>query len=276
MASNVDIDEETLDIIQELEDNLTSSSRENSIINEKFLQECLDLQKANKIEIRAITQKQIDSLIIMLQTKNNKAPQYYYYLKNYTVSESQPPQLLDKAGKVVHTSVGTQGRFYMEKEGQKFWCNMTRTIIEIFLKYSEQYQIKRKRTVNHGLVVKPIRSENFNSRMQIDLVDMQSCPDGEYKWALNCQDHLTKFCHLRPIKSKSALDVAKELYIFFCQFGAPVILQSDNGKEFRNKLVESLKLLLPGLDIVHGRARRPQTQGSVERSNRDWQGILGD
>ena len=101
MASNVDIDEETLNIIQELEDNLTSSSRENFIIKEKFLQECLDLQKSNKIEIRAITQKQIDSLIIMLQTKNNKAPHYYYCVKNYTVSDSQPPQLLDKPGKVV-------------------------------------------------------------------------------------------------------------------------------------------------------------------------------
>ena len=111
--------------------------------------------------------------------------------------------------------------------------------------------------------------------MQIDLVDMQSLPDGEYKWILNAQDHLTKFCHLWAIKAKSASEVAWALYKIFCRVGAPVILQSDNGKEFRNQLISSLALLWPGLQIVHGRARRPQTQGSVERANGDFQGLLG-
>ena len=70
---------------------------------------------------------------------------------------------------------------------------MTGKIIEIFLKYSKEYQVKRKKTVNHGLVVKPVKSEYYNSRMQIDLVDIQSLPDGELKSILNSQDHLTKF-----------------------------------------------------------------------------------
>ena len=108
--------------------------------------------------------------------------------------------------------------------------------------------------------------------MQIDLVDFQSLPDGEYKWILNAQDHLTKFSHLRPLRAKSAKEVAWALYKIFCRCGAPVILQSDNGKEFRNQLISSLVLLWPGLQIVHGRARTPQTQGSVERSNGDFQG----
>jgi hypothetical protein len=84
----------------------------------------------------------------------------------------------------IHRLVGSQGRKNMEEEGKKFYANMTRTVIEIFLKYSEEYQLKRARSKNHGLVVKPIISEYFNSRMQIDLVDMQSLPDGEYKWVI--------------------------------------------------------------------------------------------
>ncbi len=158
----------------------------------------------------------------------------------------------------------------MEHEASKFYHNVTRAIIEIFLKYSEQYQIKIRRAVNQGLVVKPIKSDAFNARVQIDLVDMQSLPCGDFKWVLNVQDHLTKFVHLRPLKKKCAKEVAWDLYKIFCT-GAPVILQSDNGKEFRNSLVTALKVLWPGLQIVHGRARRPQTQGSVERSNGDWQ-----
>lgn len=58
-------------------------------------------------------------------------------------------------------------------------------------------------------------------------------------------------------------------------FGAPHILQSDNGKEFRNSLVETLKTFWPDLLIVHGRPRHPQSQGCVERANSDVQNILG-
>ena len=85
----------------------------------------------------------------------------------------------------------------MEPEAKKFYHNVTRAIIKIFLKYSEIYQTKKNKTVNHGLVVKPLRSDYFNSRTQIDLVDMQSLPciiDGKtYKFILNVQDHLTKY-----------------------------------------------------------------------------------
>ena len=35
------------------------------------------------------------------------------------------------------------------------------------------------------------------------------------------------------------------------------------------------KILWPDLQIVHGRSRRPQTQGSVERANGDFQPMLG-
>ncbi len=45
--------------------------------------------------------------------------------------------------------------------------------------------------------------------------------------------------------------------------------------EFRNQIVASLKTLWPGIEIIHGRSRKPSTQGSVERSNGDFQNILG-
>lgn len=167
----------------------------------------------------------------------------------------------------------------MEIEAKKFYSNISRSIIEIFLKYSEEYQVKRKKTVNHGLVVKPIISEYSNSRCQIDLVDYSSLPDNSnqppYRYVLNVQDHLTKFCHLRPFHSKEGLEVAKELFKIFSEFGVPLLLQSDNGLEFRNKIVRNLKMLWPDLQMVHGRSRRPQTQGSVVRANGDFQPMLG-
>jgi len=231
---------------------------------------------------------------------------YYYYSKRYYVvpplTDEDAPLLaavkeagtkaaeddvdriivsLENMWKVcwkVHRQCSHNGVASMEPESKKFYHNVTRTIIKIFLKYSEVYQTKKSRSVNHGLVVKPLGSDLYNSRVQIDLIDMQSLPckyNGKnYKFILNCQDHLTKFIHLRPLEAKTALCVSYELYFIFCEFGPPVILQSDNGTEFRNELVSSLKVLWPGLNIVHGRARRPQTQGSVEKSNGDTQNDL--
>ena len=36
----------------------------------------------------------------------------------------------------------------------------------------------------------------------------------------------------------------------------------------------ALKVVWPGISMVHGRARRPQTQSSVEKSNDDFQSDL--
>ena len=279
------------ELVAEIENLETALSelRASIVVKAKFEEQIFVLCKDNTTEVRAIPRIKFEKVIGSLQNKDTKWNQYYYYCKKYYVTESEPPMLFYTKAKTrvlcieemweelwkVHTKVGNTGRTIMEKEGAKFFCNMTRTIINIFLKYSEEYQLKRKKTVNHGRVVKPILSDNFNSRMQIDLVDMQSCPDGKFKWVLNAQDHLTKYCHLRPLESKEAVGVAKELYLIFSQFGCPIILQSDNGKEFRNKVVRVLKVLWPGLQLVHGRARRPQTQGSVERSNGDWQSLMG-
>ena len=51
----------------------------------------------------------------------------------------------------------------------------------------------------------------------------------------------------------------------FYSLGAPNILQSDNGKEFYDRLLlETLNALWPSTKIIHGKPRKPQSQGSVE------------
>jgi hypothetical protein len=50
-------------------------------------------------------------------------------------------------------------------------------------------------------------------------------------------------------------------------FGAPFTLQSENGREFANKIIQNLVEMWPGMTIVHGKPRHSQSQGSVERSN---------
>ncbi|CAH3986430.1 unnamed protein product [Pieris brassicae] len=121
---------------------------------------------------------------------------------------------------------------------------------------------------------RPTMAQDFNIGGQVDLIDFQSCSDGEFKWLLNYEDNATKFVSLRPLKSKRASEVAMELMKIFMTFGAPYILQSDNGREFTANIIEELTAMWPEFKIIHGSPRRPETQGSVERSNQDVENML--
>jgi len=73
---------------------------------------------------------------------------------------------------------------------------------------------------------------------------------------------------------QTAEKVAYQLLDIFCKVGAPFILQSDNGREFANKIIKNLADMWPGMKLVHGEPRHSQNQGSVERSNQDVRDML--
>jgi len=73
---------------------------------------------------------------------------------------------------------------------------------------------------------------------------------------------------------QTAEEVAYQLMGIFCIFGTPFILQSDNGREFANKINQNLADMWPGMKLVHGKQRHSHSQGSVERSNQDIRDML--
>ena len=161
----------------------------------------------------------------------------------------------------------------MLKEICSKYANITRNDILLYLQLCVSCQ-KKQKDIKKGIVVKPIICTEFNSRCQVDLIDFQSQSDKDFEFIMVYQDHLTKFVILRALKTKTAAEVAYNLIDIFTLFGAPSILQSDNGREFANKIVEDLKLLWPELKIVHGKPRHSQSQGSVERANQDVENML--
>ncbi|CAK9296508.1 unnamed protein product [Gordionus sp. m RMFG-2023] len=98
---------------------------------------------------------------------------------------------------------------------------------------------------------------------------MQSNPDRENKYILVYQDLFTKFVILRPIKNKTATNLAKHLISIFNIFGAPKILYTDNGRELKNESIQKLVDMWPGCKIMHGRRKDSISHGLVERANKD-------
>ena len=62
--------------------------------------------------------------------------------------------------------------------------------------------------------------------------------------------------------------------VLVCNNAAPLILQSDNGREFVNQVVKEVLKLWPECKMVNGKARHSQSQGSVERCNRDIENMV--
>lgn len=81
----------------------------------------------------------------------------------------------------------------------------------------------KKESKCKGLVVKPTLSNIFNSRGQVDLTDTHIEHNKDFKFTPNCQDHLTKFVFLKPLKSKIVDKVSYNLVHIFCILGVPFI-----------------------------------------------------
>ena len=176
--------------------------------------------------------------------------------------------------KRAHIATGHGGRDRMRKLVSQKYDNIADTDIVLFKSHCSECQKKTKLPSTKGVAVRPILSSEFNSRAQIDLIDMQSAAHNSYKWILVYQDHLTKFVVIRALTSKRASEVAYHVLDIFLLLGSPSILQSDNGREFTAEVIQELKILWPELHLVHGRPRHPQSQGSVERANGDIKDML--
>ena len=176
--------------------------------------------------------------------------------------------------KRVHLLTAHGGKDKMVKEVNKKYANVAQESLSLFKSLCVECHQNRKRSTTKGTVVRPIISKDFNSRGQVDLIDMQSMKQGEFRWIMVYQDHLTKFCVLRPLTSKRAAEVAYQLLDIFLLLGAPCVLQSDNGSEFTAQIIVELKESWPDLVLVHGKPIHPQSQRSVERANCDIKDML--
>ncbi len=183
-----------------------------------------------------------------------------------------------------------------EHHGTVSHMKMNQTCVKVHEKY---YNITEKQvnafvatceTCNHKNPVvkamkgakKPILSECFRDRFQVDLIDMRSCEmddvyENTMRWILTLKDHSTQLTYLVPLPRKRASYVAYELDRIFGLIGYPSIFHTDNGKEFTaNEILELLKEYSESIITVTGRPRTPRDQGSVESMNKLVKQIIHD
>lgn len=102
-----------------------------------------------------------------------------------------------------------------------------------------------------------------------------SLSDGSLVHLLLVKDHFTKYNWGTLVQSKEHDDVCAYLLDLFRREGTPERWHADNGSEFKNKYVDSVRDQLSQnneslqlLPYTHSLPRNPACQGLVERGNR--------
>ena len=89
-----------------------------------------------------------------------------------------------------------------------------------------------------------------------------------YKYIIDCIDHFSKFYWGYLIRDKTAKTTLNKIKNFIGINKKPVIIQTDNGLEFKNKMLEAY-LKEERIKHILSRPHHPQTNGCLERYHRE-------
>lgn len=122
-----------------------------------------------------------------------------------------------------HVNTGHGEKHRMLAELKKSCKNVTHEVVLLFLKSCVSCQQKLG-TQKKSILRKPVQFSEIKSRRQVDLIDMQTMPDDQFQFIMVYQNYVTRFVQLRPLTSRKAAEVAKQLLDIFCIFAAHSII----------------------------------------------------
>ncbi|KAJ8332253.1 hypothetical protein SKAU_G00427360 [Synaphobranchus kaupii] len=122
----------------------------------------------------------------------------------------------------------------------------------------------------------PLESITTSAPLELVCVDFWSAEDNNNKSVdvLVITDHFTKLAHAFPCQDQTAKKVARKLWDnFFCVYGFPQRLHSDQGANFQSELMAEL-LELAGVGKSRTSPYHPMGNGGTERFNRTLGSML--
>lgn len=157
------------------------------------------------------------------------------------------------------------------KDHKVYWPNIRKQAQELVDKCEP---CARYATARLGyLPLRTIHAELPMDHIAIDTAQPSvTTPDG-FNYILVIVDVCSRFVWFRPLKTKTAIEMAAALYHLFMEFGFPKIIQSDNGTEFVNRIVKELTQLIEA-DHRTITPYNPQANGLAERHVATCQTVL--
>ena len=105
-------------------------------------------------------------------------------------------------------------------------------------------------------------------RVAMDLLDMSVTTTRENRYVLVMVDCFSRWTEACPLPDKTTQSVADAFFSqIVCRFGMPIVIHSDQGREFENRIMQELCILC-GSHKTRTTPYYPESDGLVERFNR--------
>ena len=138
--------------------------------------------------------------------------------------------------------------------------------IDSYVQTCDTCQRVNKKLEKPAATLHPISVDSPWHRIGIDLIGPLPRTALGNIYIITCTDFFTKWPEASAIADKAALTVASFLFKLITRHGSPVIIQSDQGREFVNQVNDHL-FKLSGVQHRISAAYHPQTNGLDERFN---------
>lgn len=185
-----------------------------------------------------------------------------------------PDSLKAEVLRGIHDDAGHQGQFRSLDLARKrfFWLNLGRDVRDHVR--GCQRCVVSKTIEPEGRA--PLVSVSSSRPLELVCIDFWSAEASHNKSVdvLVITDHFTGWAQAFPCKDQSAKQVARLLWDrYFCVFGFPERIHSDQGANFESQLISEL-LRVSGVKKTHTTPYHPMGNGSVERFNRTLGGMI--
>ena len=188
----------------------------------------------------------------------------YYVLPN---KELIVPEPLERIGllEYAHSLGHFQAKSTWERLSERYyWYSMKQDVIQFIEQCTTCLRNDRKPAMENSAQSLPVGG--LFDRIGIDLVFGLPVTEDGYRGILVITEYLSKYPYAVPIRTKSAAEVARCLWMYISLFGPPQEMLSDQGTEFLNEVVESLCRGF-GVERRVTSAYNPRTNGLTERFN---------
>ncbi len=145
-----------------------------------------------------------------------------------------------------------------------YWPDLAAQVKEHIEKCHPCIRHEVKHEIHHPAIALPINC--IFDRCGIDLIGPLTETHEGHKHICVITEYLTKTGFARPIKGKSAEDVAPVLWEYISLYGPPKELLSDCGTEFLNATIKQITTTC-GIEHRVTSPYRPETNGLTERFN---------
>ena len=159
---------------------------------------------------------------------------------------------------------GARKLVYSLKEN---FVGLSQNKIQDILNRDKSHYRRNARLLNKA-TLKPIRARDVQVRHQLDLMDMGkkgtvTANGVSYRYVLSVLDVFSRFVWLRALSDKCSKAIANELKSIYLEHGPPLVIQSDQGREFKGAVKNLCRDMIY---TIYSRPYHPQSQGKVERS----------